>query len=159
MDHDQRDTDGGRDTDGEHDGHSSDNVVADGGAGVRHRQHRFPARDRVVKARYDEPEFTALAQAAARAGLTPSGFLAVAGLAAAGQGPGPSQNADRELLAELLHLRTAIRRYAVNVNQAVAALHSTGDAPVWLGRAVAGADRAVASADEATSRVARRLGR
>lgn len=139
-----------------HAGHSSG--MPAGNAVVRHRQHRFPARARVVKVRYDEREYTALAEAAARAGLTSSGFLALAGLAAAGQGPGPSQTADRELLAELLHLRTALRRYAVNVNQAVAALHGTGDAPVWLFRAVAGADRAVASADAATTRLARRLG-
>ena len=162
MGQDQRDVDGEHDTSsgqeisGGQEGQGSTVVVGD--AVVRHRQHRFPARDRVVKARYDEPEYTALAQAASRAGLTPSGFLALAGLVAAGQGPGPSQSADRELLAELLHLRTALRRYAVNVNQAVAALHSTGDAPIWLSRAVAGADRAVASADEATTRVARRLG-
>lgn len=124
---------------------------------ARHRRHRFPARTRVVKARYDEQEYAALAAAAAQARLTPSGFLAGAGLAASGQGPGPSRSGDRELLAELLSLRTAIRRYAVNVNQAVAALHSTGDAPLWLARAVAGADRAVDSADAATQRVARRL--
>lgn len=124
---------------------------------VRHRQHRFPARDRVVKVRYDEQEYAALAAAAARARLTPSGYLALSGLAAAGQGPPPSQSADRELLAELLSLRTAIRRYAVNVNQAVAALHSTGDAPICLTRAVLGAHLAVVSADEATQRVARRL--
>lgn len=156
MKQDEHDIDVEHETSGGHDGHSSTVLVGD--AVLRHRQHRFPARDRVVKARYDEGEYTALAQAAARAGLTPSGFLALAGLAAAGQGPGPSQTADRELLAELLHLRTALRRYAVNVNQAVAALHSTGDAPIWLCRAVAGADRAVASVDEATTRVARRLG-
>ena len=71
----------------------------------------------------------------------------------AGQGPPPSQAADRELLAELLRLRLAIRRYAVNVNQAVAVLHSTGDAPVWLSRAVYGAHQAVVSA--ATSAVRR----
>jgi len=124
---------------------------------ARHRRHRFPARTRVVKARYDEQEYAALAAAAAQARLTPSGFLAGAGLAAAGQGPGLSRSGDRELLAELLSLRTAIRRYAVNVNQALAALHSTGDAPLWLARAVAGADRAVVSADAATQRVARRL--
>ena len=124
---------------------------------VRHRQHRFPARDRVVKVRYDEQEYAALAAAAARARLTPSGYLACSGLAAAGQGQAPSQSADRELLAELLSLRTAIRRYAVNVNQAVAAIHSTGDAPIWLSRAVLGAQLAVVSADEATQRVARRL--
>jgi len=89
---------------------------------------RHAARDRVVKVRYDEAEHAALAAAAGRAGLTVTGFLAGAGLAVAGQGPPPSQAADRELLAELARLRLAIRRYAVNVNQAVAVLHSTGDA-------------------------------
>jgi hypothetical protein len=125
---------------------------------VRHRRHRFPARDRVVKVRYDDHEHAALAAAAERAGLTVVGFLAGAGLSVAGQGPPPSQAADRELLAELLRLRLAIRRHAVNVNQAVAALHSTGDAPVWLSRAVAGAHQAVLSADAATRRVTGRHG-
>jgi hypothetical protein len=125
---------------------------------VRHRRHRFPARTRVVKARYDDVEYAALAAAAERARLTPSGFLAGAGLAAAGRGPAPSQSVDRELLAELLSLRAAIRRYAVNVNQAVVLMHSTGETPLWLSRAVAGAHRAVVSADAATQRVARRLG-
>jgi len=125
---------------------------------ARHRQHQFPARDRVVKVRYDEREYAVLAAAARRAGLTVAGFLGGAGLSVAGEGPPPSQAADRELLAELLRLRLAIRRYAVNVNQAVAALHSTGDAPVWLSRAVAGAHQAVLSADAATCRVAGRHG-
>ena len=125
---------------------------------VRHRRHQFPARDRVVKVRYDDREHAVLAAAADRAGLTVAGFLAGAGLSVAGQGPAPSQAADRELLAELLRLRLAIRRYAVNVNQAVAALHSTGDAPVWLSRAVHGAHQAVVSVDAATRRVAGRSG-
>jgi hypothetical protein len=125
---------------------------------VRHRRHRFPARDRVVKVRYDDREHAVLAAAADRAGLTVAGFLAGAGLSVAGEGPPPSQAADRELLAELLRLRLAIRRYAVNVNQAVAALHSTGDAPVWLSRAVAGAHQAVVSVDAATRRVTGRHG-
>ena len=125
---------------------------------VRHRRHQFPARDRVVKVRYDDREHAVLAAAADRAGLTVAGFLAGAGLSVAGQGPPPSQAADRELLAELLRLRLAIRRYAVNVNQAVAALHSTGDAPVWLSRAVYGAHQAVVSVDAATRRVAGRSG-
>lgn len=125
---------------------------------VRHRRHQFPARDRVVKVRYDDREHAVLSAAAGRAGLTVAGFLAGAGLSVAGQGPPPSQAADRELLAELVQLRLAIRRYAVNVNQAVAALHSTGDAPVWLARAVAGAHRAVQCVDAATGRVAGRPG-
>ena len=83
---------------------------------ARHRRHHFPARNRVVKVRYDDREHAALAAAG------------------------------------------AIRRYAVNVNQAVAALHSNGEAPVWLSRAVAGADRAVLSADAATRRVTGRPG-
>ena len=125
---------------------------------VRHRRHHFPARARVVKVRYDDREYAALVVAAGRAGLTVAGFLAGAGLSVAGQGPAPSQAPDRELLAELLRLRLAIRRYAVNVNQAVAALHSTGEAPVWLSRAVAGAHQAVLSADAATRRVTGRAG-
>ena len=139
-------------------GHSSDDGPNAPTGVARHRQHRFPARDRVVKVRYDDLEHAALVAAAERAGLTVAGFLAGAGLSVAGQGPPPSQAADRELLVELLRLRLAIRRYAVNVNQAVAALHSTGDAPVWLSRAVAGADRAVLSADAATRRVTGRPG-
>ena len=70
----------------------------------------------------------------------------------------PTPSLDRELLAGLLRLRTAIRRDDVNVNQAVVVMHSTGEAPVWLSRAVAGAHRAVLSTDAATQRVARRLG-
>jgi len=125
---------------------------------VRHRRHHFPARTRVVKARYDDEEHAALTAAAARAGLTAAGFLAKAGLSVAGHGPPPSQTADRELLAELMRLRMVIRRYAVNVNQAVAALHCTGQPPTWLSQAVAGADRAVRSADAATHEIARRSG-
>lgn len=125
---------------------------------VRHRRHHFPARDRVVKVRCDDREHAVLAAAADRAGMTVAGFLAGAGLSVAGEGLPPSQALDRELLAELLRLRLAIRRYAVNVNQAVGALHSTGDAPVWLSRAVAGAHQAVLSADAATRRVTGRHG-
>lgn len=135
-----------------------DHGPAQGGS-ARHRRHRYPGRDRVVKVRYDDCEHATLTAAAGRAGLTVAGFLAGAGLSVAGAGPPPSQAADRELLGELLRLRLAIRRYAVNVNQAVAALNSTGQAPVWLSSAVAGADRAVLSADEATRRVTGRAGR
>lgn len=150
----------------EHDGDSAalmSGQPADNGAEAsvrlaRHRRHHFPARNRVVKVRYDDREHAALVAAAERAGLTVAGFLAGARLSVAGEGPPPSQAADRELLGELLRLRLAIRRYAVNVNQAVAALNSAGDAPVWLSRAVVGADQAVLSADAATRRVTGRAG-
>ena len=63
----------------------------------------------------------------------------------------------RELLAELVQARLALRRYAVNVNQIAAALNSSGAAPVWLDLAVAGADRAVARLDAVAQRPVRRL--
>ncbi len=139
-------------------GHEADDGAEAPPRSARHRGHYFPARNHVVKVRYDDREHAALVAAAERAGLTVAGFLAGAGLSVAGEGPPPSQAADRELLGELLRLRLAIRRYAVNVNQAVAALNSTGEAPIWLSRAVAGAHQAVLSADAATRRVTGRAG-
>ncbi len=64
---------------------------------------------------------------------------------------------DRELLAELIQARLALRRYGVNFNQVAAALNSGGSVPAWLDRAVAGADRAVARLDIATQALTRRL--
>ncbi len=139
-------------------GHAADDGAEAPPGSARHRRHHFPARNHVVKVRYDDREHAALVAAAERAGLTVAGFLAGASLSVAGEGPPPSQAADRELLGELLRLRLAIRRYAVNVNQAVAALNSTGEAPLWLSRAVAGAHQAVLSADAATRRVTGRAG-
>jgi len=94
-------------------------VESAGGDAARHRQHRFPGRDKVVKVRYDADEHAAVASAAGQAGLTTAGFVASAALAAATDSPPPTQAPLRELLSELLAARTALRRYAVNVNQAV----------------------------------------
>jgi hypothetical protein len=127
------------------------------GHNTRHRQHHLPGRDKVVKVRYDVDEYTSVVAAAGRAGLTTSGYVACAALTAATASPPPSQAPLRELLSELLAARTALRRYAVNVNQAVAALNSGAEAPVWLQRATAGASRAVARVDEATVQVSRQL--
>ncbi len=55
---------------------------------ARHRRHRFPARTASVRARYDEGEMAVVAAAAARAGMTPSGYVAATALAvAAGSRP------------------------------------------------------------------------
>ena len=64
---------------------------------------------------------------------------------------------DRELLAELMRSRVAVRRFGTNVNQAVAALHSGQEPPVWLEQAVVGGDRAVARVDAAAAALVRRL--
>ncbi len=144
-------------------------------ASGRHRQHRFPARGHALKVLYGDDEFAAVRQAAALSGLRPSSYVAAAALAmaqqvavdgsAASAVPGrfgqaqaaltPAQ--DRELLAELMRSRVAVRRFGTNVNQAVAALNSGQASPVWLERAVAGCERAVARLDEAAAAVARRL--
>ena len=123
---------------------------------ARHRRHRFPARTESVRARYDRDELAVVAAAAGRAGLTASGYVAATALAVASNSRPPDASGDRELLAELLQARLAVRRYAVNVNQGMAALHSGAGAPVWLQRAAAGCDRAVDRLDELTSRLLQR---
>ena len=56
----------------QHDQEGSE-VADDARPVVRHRRQHFPARTRVVKARYDDEEHAALTAAAARAGLTAAG--------------------------------------------------------------------------------------
>jgi len=143
----------------------------------RHRHHRFPARPHALKVLYGDDEHAAIRRAAQIAGLRPSSYVAAAALAMAEQvvsaepstAGEPAGNAgrrrgttltphqDRELLAELIQARLALRRYAVNVNQVAAALNSGGTAPVWLEQAVAGANRAVAAVDAAAQKLFRRL--
>jgi hypothetical protein len=50
---------------------------------ARHRRHRFPARTESLRARYDRDELAVVAAAAARAGMTASGYVAATALAVA----------------------------------------------------------------------------
>ena len=110
----------------------------------------FPGRRNALKVLYDDVEVASVRAAAQVAGLTPTGFVASAGLTVAGSGVTPVTSADRALLAELLQARTALRRYGVNLNQAVAALNSGAGAPVWLLQAVSGCARASDRMDQVT---------
>ena len=112
----------------------------------RHRDHRFPGRGRRVTVRLGDEELAAIELAAGRAGLTPTGFV--------GGSAGPAVSESREALAELM--AAAVRRFGVNVNQAVAALNATGEAPDWLGQAVEATVRAVARVDAAAELLMRR---
>jgi len=132
----------------------------------RDRRHQSPRRGRNITAAFTDAEYAALAAAARRVGLTPTGFCAQAALAAAAapaDGTVPSVGADprvealAETQVELATLRTAVVRVGTNLNQAVAALHATGEAPVWLRHVVEQCGRALAAIDEAASRVHRRL--
>ena len=80
-----------------------------------------------MQVRFGEEEFAAIELAAGRAGLTPTGYVGAVALAA-------SQS--REALTELTAARAQVRRFGGNVNQAVAALNSTGETPQWLAQAV-----------------------
>jgi len=122
----------------------------------RHRDHRFPGRGRRITVRLAEEEFAAIEAAAGRAGLTPTGYLGAVGLAAARGTAAPASSQVRELLAELMAARAQVRRFGGNVNQGVAALHSTGAPPEWLQRAVELASRAVARVDDAAEALMRR---
>jgi len=66
-------------------------------------------------------------------------------------GLGWSAGDQREVLAELVAARLALRRFGVNLNQAVVLLHTGGDAPVWLQQAVQAAQRAVGRVDAASA--------
>lgn len=152
-----------------------DKLVGPGSAPAdpgRHRLHRTPARGHAMKVLYGDDEWDLVVRAAQMMGLRPSSYVASAALSAAQLAVHPPEEegtgrrrwaaapaADRELLLELMQARSAVNRYGVNVNQAVAALHSVGNAPFWLEQAVGGARRAVERVDQASALVARRLSR
>jgi hypothetical protein len=100
--------------------------------------------------------------AAASAGMSTSRFCAEAALAAARGTPMSMAGVqDREALArlqrQLFAARTAVVRFGTNVNQAVAALNSTGEAPNWLDRAAALTVRSMRRLDAVIAVVDRRL--
>jgi len=152
---------GGRDVDRIEAGLLPSRVPAEvpGGVPARYRVRRASARARAVKVLYGEDELAAVAQAAARAGLRPSSYVAAAALATAtGTAPPATDRQSRELLTELMQTRSAVRQYGTNLNQIAAALNSgVSEVPVWLSAAVAGADRATARIDVAASLLRRSL--
>jgi hypothetical protein len=119
----------------------------------RDRDHLTPGRRRQVKLRYSDDEYATIAEAAREAGLTPTGYAAEAALAAARDTDTPSTAPWRVALLELMEARGQVRRVGVNLNQATRVINATGEAPEWLGGALAAADRAVANLDEAAAAV------
>jgi hypothetical protein len=134
-------------------------VSARRAAGVRDRRHQRPARSRRLKLRLSEGEFAELAEAAVIAGLTPSGYAAEAALATARGTMLPADQPWRPALREVMAARTQVRRFGVNVNQAVRVLNATGEAPGWLRQAVGSTEQAVHSLDDAAARLAGQLPR
>ena len=123
----------------------------------RDRRHTFPGRRRSILLRCTDDEYADLRAAAARSGLTPSGYAAEAAVAAARESTPPAAEPWREALAEVIEARAQVRRFGTNVNQAVRALNATGEPPEWLARAVAFTASAVEQLDHAATVLARRL--
>lgn len=142
----------------------------------RHREHLFPGRPHRVAPSFTAAEYAAIAAAAVRAGLTPTGFCARAALALAETPPSgdmtsepggrrlPGQRLGGErvealaaLQAELVDTRTAVVRVGTNLNQAMAGFNATGEPPVWLRHVVEACGRVLRTVDEAASRIHRRL--
>jgi hypothetical protein len=123
--------------------------------GAVDRPHIRPARDRLVRFRYSAVEFAAVSDAAHQAGYTVSGYVAEAGLAAAGQRDEvrPAAGVDRELLVALNLAREQVARIGTNLNQAVARFHATGEPPPWLDRVTALCGRVVARLDDTAAEV------
>jgi hypothetical protein len=111
----------------------------------------MPGRPRAVLLRYTDDEYTEVADAARCAGLTPSGYVAEAALAAASGQEGPALRPERAALAELVRARIQVRKLGTNVNQAARQLNAFGEAPEWLEQAVVAATRAVTELEAAAT--------
>jgi hypothetical protein len=101
-----------------------------------------------VNLRLQQDEYEA--QEAARGdGLTLTGYAAAAAMAAALRREAPAQLPLRQALLEIIAARGQVRRFGVNVNQAVRVLNSVAEPPPWLPEAVELTTRAVARLDAA----------
>ena len=132
----------------------------------RYRPRGESVRDQRLTPRFTEAELSAIRGAAEAAQMTLTGFFALAALAVARRRRGEAGRAGEapagvkelaELQRELFAARNAVNRTGVNLNQAVAALNSTGQPPVWLERAVSRVVDAVGEVDTVVARIHRRL--
>jgi len=123
----------------------------------RKRPYQHGPRTHGVYVRYDDEEFAVLKAAAGWAGLATTAYVGEASLAAARGTTPPTTSPLYELAEEMIAARGQVRRFGTNVNQAVATLHSTGQAPDWLGAAVRRCDQAVERLDAAVAAIVRQL--
>lgn len=130
------------------------------------RRHQFPGRQHRINLRFDTDEHRDITAAATRAGLTPGGFCANTALAVARgtatpgaliTGTGLTRSELTQLQRELFAARTAVIRTGTNLNQATAALHATGQPPIWLHHAVTRCERSLHRLDAVIADIDRRL--
>ena len=127
-----------------------------GRPGARRRRRAREPRDHRLLLRLSTEEAAVIATAASRAGMAPMAWAADAAAAVARDEVTPLPTSQREAVGELVAARLQVRRFGVLVNQAVAALHATGQPPTGLASAVSLCSRAVVRLDEATVRLVAR---
>jgi uncharacterized protein (DUF1778 family) len=134
------------------------------GIGGRPRSYLRSGRTLRLNVRFSKQERAEIDVAAAAIGMTPTGFAAEAALLAARGTPMTldATVAQRETFArlqrQLFEARTAVNRFGNLVNQAVTALHATGQPPIEaLARATALCTRAVRNLDGLIDDLHRRL--
>jgi uncharacterized protein (DUF1778 family) len=138
-----------------------DDAIEPASGRERRRRPREGQTER-VSPRFTPVDRAEIDAAAASAGMSTSRFCAEAALAAArGAQMVLSAAQDREALArlqrQLFAARTAVARFGVNVNQAVAALNTTGEVPDWMYQAATMVGRSISRMDEVIAQVDRRL--
>ncbi|MEU8803277.1 hypothetical protein [Spirillospora sp. NPDC048819] len=120
------------------------------------RAHRTPRRDRALFVALSDDEHALLVAAAGRERLATGAWAAQVLLAAARDVERPEYVELREALAALMHAVGQVRRIGVNLNQAVAALHS-GEPPPQLRWYAEAAARTVGKLDDLADELRRRL--
>jgi hypothetical protein len=120
----------------------------------RRRSPHVVPRPHAVFARLSDDEFDLVRIAAAGAGLTTTGYVAQMAVEVARGTVKPLPTSIGAVVRELIDATTQLRRYGVLLNQAVAKLNATGEAPVALPGAIERCDVAVAAVRDAVVRLA-----
>ena len=95
-----------------------------------HRRHLRPARPHQVKARFSDVELATIVEAAGRAGLTPTSYMANAAVREAAGGVGYADVMARRETAMVVQATVAeLRRLGNLLNQAVTIGHTSGMLP------------------------------
>jgi uncharacterized protein (DUF1778 family) len=99
--------------------------------GTQHRRtrHQGTSRTRRIAISVNQAEQEELELAAQAEALTPSAFVAEKALAAARRTLPQTTAPLREALADLARATAQVQKVGTNLNQAVAALNATGEAP------------------------------
>lgn len=137
----------------------SDQAEAAAESSAQRRRTRRPGNTRScrIAISVDQSEQAELEQAARAEGLTASAFVAQAALAAAQRTIPPATAAFREAVTHLIRATVQVQRVGTNLNQAVAALNATGQAPGNLIPYAQYAARVIERVEQIAEKIGRQL--